>query len=170
MMPRIVDLRFARLTILGYVGWNGLIGARTYLQLAPSTNLIILDDGNSIGGVWSKEKIYPNLYAQVGYGMFEYSFRPMKKENVTQDRYISGETVHHYLNDFARENDLIRRMRLNTRVDGVEKLSIGGWQFMRRTWRSHYLSEADVRIWTYLSSCDPSVAEKRLQSACHSLF
>jgi len=128
MMPRIVDLRFARLTILGYVGWNGLIGARTYLQLAPSTNLIILDDGNSIGGVWSKEKIYPNLYAQVGYGMFEYSFRPMKKENVTQDRYISGETVHHYLNDFARENDLIRRMRLNTRVDRVEKLSIGGWQ------------------------------------------
>lgn len=111
-----------------WLGWNGLIGARTYLQLAPDSNLVILDNGKSIGGVWSKEKIYPNLYAQVGYGMFEYSFRPMRNENVTEDRYISGETVHNYLNDFAEENDLIRRTRLETHVDQVEKLPTGEWR------------------------------------------
>ncbi|KAI4130692.1 MAG: hypothetical protein LQ338_001593 [Usnochroma carphineum] len=91
-------------------------------------NLVILDNGKSIGGVWSKEKIYPNLYAQVGYGMFEYSFRPMRNDNVTEDRYIAGETVHNYLNDFAVENDLIRRTRLETHVDQVEKLSTGEWR------------------------------------------
>lgn len=111
-----------------WLGWNGLIGARTYLQLAPNTNLVILDDGKSIGGVWSREKIYPNLYAQVGFGMFEYSFRPMRKENVTEDRYISGETVHNYLNDFAKDSDLIRRIRLETRVEKVEKLSTRRWK------------------------------------------
>ena len=98
------------------------------MQLAPDTKLIILDDGKSIGGVWSKEKIYPNLYAQVGYGMFEYSFCPMKEENVTKDRYISGENVHNYLRGFARDNDLIRRTRLETRVDLVEKLPSGDWR------------------------------------------
>lgn len=120
----------ARAANSSWLGWNGLIGARTYLQLAPSTNLIVLDNGKSIGGVWSREKIYPNLFAQVGYGMFEYSFRPMKNQNVTEDRYISGETVHNYLNDFAKENDLIRRIRLETQVDKVEKLPAGGWKLL----------------------------------------
>ena len=110
------------------LGWNGLIGARTYLQLAPTTNLVILDDAKSIGGVWSKEKIYPNLFAQVGYGMFEYSFRPMKRENITSDRYISGETIHKYLSDFARDCDLTRRLRLETHIEKVEKSPIGGWK------------------------------------------
>jgi dimethylaniline monooxygenase (N-oxide forming) len=105
-----------------------LIGARTYLQLAPSANLLIVDNGKTIGGVWSREKIYPNLFAQVGYGMFEYSFLPMKRENVTEDRYISGETVHNYLNDFAKNNDLVRRLRLETHVERVEKLPGGGWK------------------------------------------
>ncbi|KAL8757681.1 MAG: hypothetical protein Q9184_004142 [Pyrenodesmia sp. 2 TL-2023] len=109
-------------------GWNGLIGARTYLQLAPDTKLLILDDCRSIGGVWSKEKIYPNLYAQIGHGLFEYSFRPMQKEGLTEDRYISGETVHRYLSDFARDNDLVRRTRLETRVEHVEKSATGAWR------------------------------------------
>ena len=98
------------------------------MQLAPDTNLIILDDGKSIGGVWSKEKIYPNLYAQVGHGMFEYSFLPMKNENITGDRYISGGTVHDYLHDFAKVNGLIRRTRFETHVDNVQKLPTGGWR------------------------------------------
>lgn len=113
-----------------WLGWNGLISARTYLQLAPETKLLILDDCKSIGGVWSREKIYPNLFAQIGHGLFEYSFRPMRKEGLTKDRFISGETVHNYLNDFAKDNDLVRRTRLETRVDKVENLLVpnGGWK------------------------------------------
>jgi len=110
------------------LGWNGLIAATTYLRLAPETNLLIIDNGESIGGVWSKEKIYPNLFAQIGHGLFEYSFYPMKKEGITPDRYISGNTIHNYLNDFARDYDLVRRIRLRTTVTNVEKLDRDGWR------------------------------------------
>ena len=106
-------------------GWYGLIAATTYLKLAPRSNIILIDDGKTIGGVWSHERIYPNLFAQVGHGLFEYSFYPMKKEGLSPDRYISGETIHNYLNDFARDFDLVRRIRLDTRVTKAEKLGTG---------------------------------------------
>ena len=114
--------------ILGKPGWYGLIAATTYLRLAPSTKLLILDNGRSIGGVWSKERIYPNLFAQVGHGLFEYSFYPMKMEGLTPDRYISGNTIHGYLNDFAKDFDLVRRIRLNTSVTNIEKTQSGMWR------------------------------------------
>ena len=110
------------------LGWNGLIAAKTYLELAPETNLLIVDNGKSIGGVWSKEKIYPNLYAQISHGLFEYSFYPMKKEGISPDGYIPGTTIHNYLVDFARDFDLTRRIRLETNVIGVDKLAQNGWR------------------------------------------
>jgi dimethylaniline monooxygenase (N-oxide forming) len=109
------------------LGWYGLITASTYLKLAPGAKLLIVDDGASIGGVWSKERIYPNLFAQVGHGLFEFSSYPMKKEGLTSDRYISGNTIHSYLNDFARAEDLVRRTRLNTRIIKVDKDDHGNW-------------------------------------------
>jgi thioredoxin reductase len=117
-------------TIDSATGWNGLIAAATYLKLAPEVNLLIVDDGETIGGVWSKEKIYPNLFAQIGHGLFEYSFYPMKKEGITPDRYISGETIHNYLIDFARDYDLVRRTRLRTVVTNVEKLDKDRWRIV----------------------------------------
>lgn len=115
------------LEITGDIGWNGIIAATTYLRLAPGTSLLILDDGKSIGGTWSQEKIYPNLFAQVGHGLFEYSSSPMKKEGLTPDRYIGGQTIHNYLHDFAKDHDLIRRTRFNTTVTKVEKVANEGW-------------------------------------------
>ncbi|KAH8704704.1 putative monooxygenase [Talaromyces proteolyticus] len=109
-------------------GWYGLIAATTYLRLAPDTNMLIVDNGKSIGGVWSKERIYPNLFAQVGHGLFEYSFYPMKKEGLTPDRYISGNTIHNYLYSFAKDYDLVRRTRLETTVTNVEKMVSGSWR------------------------------------------
>ncbi|KAJ9664379.1 hypothetical protein H2198_000308 [Neophaeococcomyces mojaviensis] len=108
-------------------GWYGLIMARTYLQLAPQTKLLIIDDGSTVGGVWSKERLYPNLFAQVGHGLFEYSFYPMPKEGITKDRYISGETIHKYLNDFARDQGLLNKMRLQTKVSKVRKSADRRW-------------------------------------------
>ena len=108
------------LLIIG-AGWYGLIAAYTYLQLAPKSKFLILDDGDSIGGVWNSERIYPNLFAQVGHGLFEYSFYPMKKEGLTEDRYISGKTIHDYLHSFAEEYNLVRHIRLRTTVTDARK-------------------------------------------------
>ncbi|KAL2138829.1 hypothetical protein VTI28DRAFT_6192 [Corynascus sepedonium] len=109
-------------------GWNGLICAKTYLDFRPSASLIIIDDQASIGGVWSAEKIYPSLYAQIKHGLFEYSFYPMRHEGISPDGYVSGQTIHTYLNDFAWDHDLVRRTRLGTRVTEVFQLPGGGWR------------------------------------------
>jgi dimethylaniline monooxygenase (N-oxide forming) len=103
------------------------VAAATYLRLAPNTKLIILDDADSTGGVWSKEKLYPDLFAQVGHGLFEYSFYPMKKEGLSPDRYISGTTINQYLTSFAKDYDLLRRTRFNMRVIKVERTEQNTW-------------------------------------------
>lgn len=90
--------------------------------------MVILDKQASIGGVWSAEKIYPSLYAQMKHGLFEYSFYPMRNEGITEDGYISGETIHAYLNDFAWDFDLNRRTRLQTTVTSVCQMVSGRWR------------------------------------------
>ncbi|KAK3291025.1 uncharacterized protein B0H64DRAFT_451666 [Chaetomium fimeti] len=109
--------------------WNGLISAKTYLDLAPEANLIIIDQSTSFGGVWGADKIYPSLYAQIKFGQFEYSFYPMRREGITNDGYISGETIHRYLTDFAHDFHLAERTRFNTSVNNVSRLPNGrGWK------------------------------------------
>ncbi|KAK0644425.1 hypothetical protein B0T16DRAFT_460485 [Cercophora newfieldiana] len=106
-------------------GWNGLIAAYTYLQLAPEAHLVIVDNGRTIGGTWSKEKIYPNLYAQINTPKFEYTMWPMKREGVSDLGYISATTVNEYLVSFADEFGLSQRTRLNTTVVGVDRAKDG---------------------------------------------
>ncbi|RBR21454.1 hypothetical protein FVER53590_01737 [Fusarium verticillioides] len=102
-------------------GWYGLMAARTFLELAPETNLLILDDGKTVGGVWSKERIYPSLFAQISHPLFEYSFYPMSEEDVSPDGFVSGKTIQKYLESFAKDHNLMSRMRLNTRVENVKR-------------------------------------------------
>ncbi|KAI1080408.1 cofactor FMO1 FAD enzyme [Whalleya microplaca] len=109
-------------------GWNGLIAAKTYLEFKPEANLVLLEEQASIGGIWSAEKIYPTLFAQIKHGQFEYSFYPMRKEGISRDGYISGETIHTYLNDFARDFGLVERTRLHNKVVKVDRLPGNGWR------------------------------------------
>ncbi|KAM5452532.1 hypothetical protein MaudCBS49596_003350 [Microsporum audouinii] len=89
---------------------------------------LVIDDSKTIGGVWSEERIYPTLYAQICYPLFEYSFYPMKNENISPDGFISGTAIHNYLVSFARDHGLLGRTRLETRVVAVERGSNGsGW-------------------------------------------
>lgn len=53
-----------------FTGWYGLKAAATLLKLAPDTRLSIFDKYDSVGGTWSKDRIYPNLVAQVEFGYF----------------------------------------------------------------------------------------------------
>lgn len=139
-------------------GWYGLIAATTYLRLAPDTKLLIIDDGKTIGGVWNRERIYPNLFAQVGHGLFEYSSYPMKKEGLTPDRYISGATIHHYLNDFAVACNLLDRIWLETRVTRITKIrtDAGGWSLSIQGQKSGVL-EVDKLIVASGVSSDPYI-------------
>ncbi|KAI1126932.1 hypothetical protein F5Y10DRAFT_266643 [Nemania abortiva] len=119
-----ITLETFEVVVVG-AGWNGLIAAYTYLKLAPETSLIIVDDGKTIGGTWSVEKIYPNLYAQINTPKFEFTMWPMKPEGISEDGYIPAITVHEYLVSFAKEFGLDKRTRLNTHVSEVMRASDG---------------------------------------------
>jgi dimethylaniline monooxygenase (N-oxide forming) len=90
--------------------------------------LILIDSGESIGGSWRIERIYPSLYAQVKYGQFEYSFFPMRREGISRDGYIPGDTINRYLVEFAETYDLTRRSRLSTNVREIVQLPGRGWR------------------------------------------
>ena len=48
----------------------------------------------------------------------------MPAKGLTPDRYISGNTITEYLQDFARDNDLLGATRLQTKVIKIEKQGI----------------------------------------------
>jgi dimethylaniline monooxygenase (N-oxide forming) len=125
-------------------GWTGLISAKTYLDLAPETDLLIVDSEKSIGGVWCTERLYPDLYAQVSHPLFEYSFYDMPKEGITKDGFLSGidiffllgcnmthnfpgYTINKYLTSFARDYNIARLVQLETTITQVDQTLSGAW-------------------------------------------
>ncbi|OHE98118.1 cofactor FMO1 FAD enzyme, partial [Colletotrichum orchidophilum] len=109
-------------------GWYGLIAARTYLRLRPNIELLIIDSDSTVGGVWSKDRLYPNLVAQVKLGLFDYSdtLMPPYGGNENYPR-VTGDMIHGYLQSYAEEHDLLRRIRFNTFVTNAVQ-NTGGWR------------------------------------------
>lgn len=112
------------------LGIYGLVAAKTYLQLEPSAEVTIIDGDDSVGGVWSKKRIYRGLYAQMIMPMFEYYDFPMKPApgTISDAGYISGEAIHTYLHEYATHFDLYKRIRFSTWVHKVSRLDDGSWQ------------------------------------------
>ncbi|KAI1348951.1 hypothetical protein F5Y01DRAFT_327900 [Xylaria sp. FL0043] len=109
-------------------GWYGLVAARTYLRLRPSTKLIVIDSDSTVGGVWSKDRLYPNLVAQVRHGLFNYSDTPMPRNGGNpKDPKVTGDMIHDYLQKYAEDHDLLSHIRFNTFVTDAKKFQ-GGWQ------------------------------------------
>ncbi|XXH00686.1 hypothetical protein Hte_007036 [Hypoxylon texense] len=118
-------------------GWCGLVAARTYLRLRPATNLIIIDSDRTVGGVWSKGRLYPNLVAQVKLGLFNYSDTPMSpNDGNPKDRRVTGAMIHDYMQKYAEDHDLLRRIRFNTFVSGATRCPTG--------WRLSFRDSGDV--------------------------
>ena len=74
-------------------GHNGIVAAKTYLQFNPSIDILIIDGGKSIGGVWSAERIYPGLIFEMPAPMTNFTDFDMTREvgaelwgNVTGDQ------------------------------------------------------------------------------------
>ncbi|KAI0169555.1 FAD/NAD(P)-binding domain-containing protein [Hypoxylon sp. FL1284] len=113
-------------------GWYGLVSARTFLRLRPEAKVLIIDSDNTVGGVWSKDRLYPNLVAQVRLGLFNYSDTPMPPNGGNpKDPRVTGEMIHEYLHKYAKDHDLLRRIRFNTFVTDA-KQSAKGWRLSLR--------------------------------------
>lgn len=61
-------------------GHNGIVAAKTYFQFNPSIDILIIDGGKSIGGVWSAERIYPGLIFEMPAPMTNFTDFDMTRE------------------------------------------------------------------------------------------
>ncbi|CAG8060676.1 unnamed protein product [Penicillium olsonii] len=102
-------------------GWCGLVAAKTYLQVCPDAQVLIVDGDSSIGGTWSEERLYPHLVAEAHHGLFEFSDLPMRKESVLPDGRIPSKAVHDYLVEYATKFKLTERLRLNTWIENIRR-------------------------------------------------
>ncbi|KAJ9271357.1 hypothetical protein DTO212C5_2707 [Paecilomyces variotii] len=122
------------------LGWYGLVTAKTYLRLCPNANLIIIDSDSTVGGVWSEDRLYPNLVAQVNLGLFNYTDTPMPADGVNKEGQVTGRMIHNYLQRYAEDYDLLRRVRFNTFVEKVERRP----QNSGAGWRLHFHQTTDM--------------------------
>ncbi|KAJ6262357.1 hypothetical protein Dda_3165 [Drechslerella dactyloides] len=111
-------------------GWYGLCAAKTYLQVNPGTNVVVLEEAASAGGVWAKHRLYPGLKSNNQYGLYdpnlgtyEYPDFPMKPFGVTPGTHIPGEIVHEYLVAYAKKFGVYDRIRFNSKLATAEYLT-----------------------------------------------
>jgi dimethylaniline monooxygenase (N-oxide forming) len=110
-----------RVIIIG-AGIYGLTAAKTYLEINPEIQLTIIDNDDSIGGVWSGSRVYTGLVADGPVPVFDLSDLEMKKEfSVPEWSDIPGSQMHKYLERYAQKFDILRRCILNTEVTHVER-------------------------------------------------
>ncbi|KAL0471149.1 hypothetical protein QR685DRAFT_572148 [Neurospora intermedia] len=103
-------------------GPSGLCAAKTFLQYNPTSNIVILDSHSTVGGVWSRERLYPTLRTNNLYPTMDFSDFSMKVIGIGRPgHHITGEEMHAYLTAYAHHFDLMKRIRFNTRAVQVHQ-------------------------------------------------
>ncbi|KAJ5902722.1 hypothetical protein N7495_003250 [Penicillium taxi] len=117
------------LVVVG-AGWSGLAAIKTYLEVNPDSNVLLLDAASSVGGVWAKDRLYKGLKSNNMLGTYEFSDFPMDeaKFGVHTGQHIPGATLQRYLEAYTERFNLIDRIRLNHRVESAKHNLDGTWQ------------------------------------------
>ena len=93
----------------------GGLGAAAKLMAAGRDNLVVLEAGPDVGGVWRINR-YPNVACDTPIDLYAYSFYPGDKWS---SNFAPGDEIHAYLQEFAQVHGITPRLRLNTRVKSV---------------------------------------------------
>ena len=105
-------------------GVSGLVAAKTFA--ARGHKVTILERSADLGGVWEPARSYPDVQTQSPKDLYRYTDKPMPSD---YPEWPKGPQVHAYLADYAKDHDLTRHMRFNTRVAGMTRRGSGqpGW-------------------------------------------
>ncbi|KAH0339790.1 dimethylaniline monooxygenase (N-oxide forming), partial [Aureobasidium melanogenum] len=142
------------LTVVG-AGWYGLAVAATYLQVHPTTNILVLEAQATVGGVWSQERQYPDLKSNNMLGTYEYPGFAMDTETygVKAGEHIPGHVIHRYLNDYAKKTGVFSRIRFNTKVfEASAETSSEGWTLRTDNHDLLFLRTSQLVVATGLTS------------------
>lgn len=132
-------------------GICSLSAAKEYIQLAPETNLLLVDDNKTLGGVWAKENVYDGLRTNNHRGTLEFPDYPFPDSlGVAHGEHIPGHAVHEYLVQYAEKFNIANRIRYETKVLEASKLSrdktSGGWKLVLSTSGRQYTITTDKLI------------------------
>ena len=129
--------KMIEILIIG-AGPSGLCAAKTFLQHDNEANILIVDAGSTVGGIWATDRLYPTLKTNNVFSTVDFSDFPMdaKRFDMRPGEHIPGETMHAYYHAYAAHFQLLDKIRLNTRVreirrreaDGDENNKYGGWE------------------------------------------
>ncbi|KAI9702236.1 MAG: hypothetical protein M1820_006168 [Bogoriella megaspora] len=115
--------------VLKRAGIHGLIAAKTYLQVQPTTNLAVLESSGEVGGTWTPSRVYPMLRTNNQVGCFNAGDFPMREElfGVKPGQHIPGLTMHKYLVEYAKHFGVFERIRCNSKATVAECRDNDGW-------------------------------------------
>ena len=107
---------------MALIGWHGLVAAKTYIELHPTENVLVIEAESSCGGTWSADRLYPGLKSNNLLDTYEYPDFPMSPEvyGVQPGEHIPGTVLHRYLTDFAKKFGVFSRIHFNTKVDSLQ--------------------------------------------------
>ncbi|OXV09139.1 hypothetical protein Egran_03098 [Elaphomyces granulatus] len=121
------------LVVIG-AGWSGLVAAKTYLEVKPSSKVVILDSESSVGGVWTKHRLYKGLKSNNMLGTYEYSDFPMDEStfDVKPGEHIPGNVLLLYFEKYVAHFQLADKIRLGSKVERAERKPDGKWRLTIR--------------------------------------
>ena len=107
----------------------GITCASTYHRLHPNTRILLLESAPSIGGPWAPHRIFPGLKTNNLWGTLENPDLPMHQERfgVKEGEHLPAKKVTEYLQALIEENGIGDFIRLNTKVEVIEKTA-SGWK------------------------------------------
>ncbi|RMY29540.1 hypothetical protein D0864_16984, partial [Hortaea werneckii] len=127
-------------------GIYGIQSARTYLEIHPSANVVILEASNSIGGVWSPERVYDAFWTQTPLGILGFSDQEM--HHVAKDEcyydFFKAKHVSAYLKRYCDNHiyngiSIKDRVIMHSNVTGVHKED-GEWRITCNDGQQEYRS------------------------------
>lgn len=115
--------RSPKVVIIG-TGLGG-IGMAVHLKQTGINDLVILEQGSEVGGVW-RDNSYPGAACDVPSTL--YSYNSFKTDNSWSMRYSGQAEIQAYVHGVATKYDVLRHIRFNTKVVGATfREETGDW-------------------------------------------
>ncbi|CAG8918448.1 unnamed protein product [Penicillium salamii] len=117
------------LVVIG-AGWSGLSAIKTYCEVNPDHNALLLEAADSVGGVWAKHRLYKGLKSNNMLGTYEFSDFPMDEATfgVKPGQHIPGHVIQRYLEAYSERFGFAQDIRLGHRVESAYHNLNGTWK------------------------------------------